>query len=41
VGVQERGGWRIRYLHQTWSEETLRVMIPILHAAQPVDPEEY
>ncbi len=41
VAVREQGSWRIRYLQQTWSEETLRRMVPILHAAQPVDPEEY
>ena len=39
--VKMDGGWRIRLMQQTWSDETLRRMIPILHAAQPVDPEEY
>lgn len=41
VAVLEDGVWRIQYLQQTWSDETLRRMVPILHAAQPVDPEEY
>jgi hypothetical protein len=41
VAVQEGGRWKLRFLHQTWSEETLRRMVPILHAAQPADPEEY
>jgi hypothetical protein len=41
VAVREDRGWRIQTLHQTWSDETLRKMVPILHAAQPVDPEEY
>jgi hypothetical protein len=41
VAVWRDGAWRIRLMQQTWSEETLRQMIPILHAAQPVDPEEY
>jgi hypothetical protein len=41
VAVREDGHWRIRVLHQTWSDETLRKMVPILHAAQPADPEEY
>jgi hypothetical protein len=41
VVVRQDDGWRIRYLQQTWSDETLRKMIPILHAAQPVNPEEY
>ena len=41
VAVLRDGRWRIAYLQQTWSDETLRRMIPILHAAQPVDPEEY
>lgn len=41
VAVLRDGRWRIAYLQQTWNDETLRRMIPILHAAQPVDPEEY
>jgi hypothetical protein len=41
VAVRQGEGWRIRFMQQTWSDETLRRMIPILHAAQPVDPEEY
>ncbi|HEY7530633.1 MAG TPA: nuclear transport factor 2 family protein [Gemmatimonadota bacterium] len=41
VAVLRDGRWRIAYLQQTWSDETLRRMVPILHAAQPVDPEEY
>jgi hypothetical protein len=41
VAVEKDGAWRIRLMQQTWSDETLRQMVPILHAAQPVDPEEY
>ena len=41
VAVLQNGRWRIRFMQQNWSEETLRRMVPILHAAQPVDPEEY
>ena len=41
VVVEKDGAWRIRLMQQTWSDETLRQMVPILHAAQPVDPEEY
>lgn len=41
LAVRHNGQWKLRYMQQTWSEETLRKMIPILHAAQPVDPEEY
>ncbi len=41
VAVRRNGAWRIRLMQQTWSDETLRQMVPILHAAQPVDPEEY
>jgi hypothetical protein len=41
VAVRTNGRWIIRYMQQTWSDETLRRMIPILHAAQPVNPEEY
>jgi hypothetical protein len=41
VLVRQDGEWRIRLMQQTWSDETLRQMVPILHSAQPVDPEEY
>ncbi|MFN2433630.1 MAG: DUF4440 domain-containing protein [Gemmatimonadota bacterium] len=41
VALHQDGEWRIHHLQQTWSDETLRRMVPILHAAQPVDPEEY
>jgi hypothetical protein len=41
VAIRRDGRWRIRFIQQTWSDETLRKMVPILHAAQPVDPEEY
>ena len=41
VALKTDEGWRIRLMQQTWSDETLRRMVPILHAAQPVDPEEY
>lgn len=41
VAIRRVGRWHLRFLQQTWSDETLRRMIPILHAAQPVDPEEY
>lgn len=41
VAVRLDGRWKVRYMQQTWTEETLRKMVPILHAAQPVNPEEY